>query len=170
MKSITLFLILHIASFTTMINLDDYSIDKFKNSMQSEGLFDLILSIKDAYGQDVAIISCEELNKNNCGNCKNLVINYMPDRKTNSTTFPRLNPTSFPRTNQTLFPRSDDKNINLKYFMMKLSRKIVINLRKLQMKNEIMNILKQNLTTEKSELLANNIVQKVDISKFLSLK
>ena len=64
-----------------MINLDDYSIDKFKNSMQSEGLFDLILSIKDAYGQDVAIISCEELNKNNCGNCKKIVTEYMPDQK-----------------------------------------------------------------------------------------
>ena len=49
----------------------------------------------------------------------------------------------------------------------KLTKKIVFELKKLEMKNKIKNILKEKLTTEKSELHANNIVQKVDISKLL---
>ena len=63
MKSITLFLILFITPFSTMINLDDYSINTFIDRLKKEGLFDLIFQIKKAYGQDVAIISCEELNQ-----------------------------------------------------------------------------------------------------------
>ena len=191
MISLSLFLILLITPITIMVNIDDFSIDIFKERMKSEGLFDLIKSIKEAYGQDVAIISCEELNKNNCGNCKKLVTNYMPDINPNSkpipthkltpfskpipthkitpfskpipthklTPFPRPIPTSFPR----LFPWPIDKAYNFKYFLLKPTRKIVINLIKYQMKNKIMNILKQKVNTKKSELLANNIVQKVDI-------
>ena len=60
-----------------MVKLEVYSIDSFKERMQKEGLFDMIQSIKDVYGQDVAIISCEELNKNYSGNCKRLVTEYM---------------------------------------------------------------------------------------------
>jgi len=162
-----------------MVNIDDFSIDIFKERMKSEGLFDLIKSIKEAYGQDVAIISCEELNKNNCGNCKKLVTNYMPDINPNPkpipthkltpfskpipthkpTPFKRPIPTSFPR----LFPWPGDKAYNFKYFLLKPTRKIVINLIKIQMKNKIMNILKQKVNTKKSEILANNIVKKVDI-------
>ena len=203
MISLSLFLILLITPITIMVNIDDFSIDIFKERMKSEGLFDLIKSIKEAYGQDVAIISCEELNKNNCGNCKKLVTNYMPDINPNSkpipthkitpfskpipthkltpfprpipthkltpfprpipthklTPFPRPIPTSFPR----LFPWPGHKAYNFKYFLLKPTRKIVINLIKYQMKNKIMNILKQKVNTKKSELLANNIVQKVDI-------
>ncbi len=70
MKSITLFLIILITPSITMSKFDDYSINTFKDRMQKEGLFDIILSIKEAYGQNVAIISCEELNENNCGNSK----------------------------------------------------------------------------------------------------
>ena len=77
MNSFTLFLIILIIPFTTMVNIDDYSIDPFKERMQKEGIFDIIKSIKYVYGQDVAIISCEELNKNYSGNCKRLVTEYM---------------------------------------------------------------------------------------------
>ncbi len=83
MKSFTLFLIILIISFTTMVNIDEYSINEFKDWMEREGLFDIILSIKNAYGQDVSIISCEELNKDNCGNWKKLVVDYMPNRNIN---------------------------------------------------------------------------------------
>ena len=76
MKLIILFLLLFIN--TSTINLSNYSIDKFKISLKKEGLFEIIESIKYYYGQDVAIISCEELNKNYCGNCKRLVKEYMP--------------------------------------------------------------------------------------------
>ena len=76
MKSIILFLLLFIN--TSTINLTNYSIDIFKIRLKNEGLFEIIESIKYYYGQDVAIISCEELNKNYCGNCKRLVKEYMP--------------------------------------------------------------------------------------------
>ena len=46
--------------------------------MKSEGLFDIIQSIKEVYGQDVAFISCEKLNENHCGFCQKVVTNYMP--------------------------------------------------------------------------------------------
>ena len=45
--------------------------------MKRNGLFKIIESIKETYGQDLAIISCEELNKNCKGNCKKLVTEYM---------------------------------------------------------------------------------------------
>ena len=76
MKSITLFLILFIAPLA-LSTLDDYSIDSFKNKVQSEGLFGLISSIKNNYGEDVAIISCEEFYKSHSGNCETLVKEYM---------------------------------------------------------------------------------------------
>ena len=81
MNSFTLFLILFIIPFTAMVKLEVYSIDSFKERMKKEGLFDIIQSIKDVYGQDVAIISCEELNKNYSGNCKRLVTEYMDSNK-----------------------------------------------------------------------------------------
>ena len=64
-----------------MGKLDDYSIDPFKERMRKEGLFDIIQSIKILFGQDVAIISCEELKKNYSGNCKRLVTEYMDPYK-----------------------------------------------------------------------------------------
>ena len=63
MESLTWFLIVLKTPLTTMVNTDDYSINTFKDRMQEEGVFDIILLIKDAYSQDVAIISCEELKK-----------------------------------------------------------------------------------------------------------
>ncbi len=77
MNSFTLFLILLTTPFTTMVNIDDYTIDPFKERMKKEGLLDIIQSIKYIFGQDVAIISCEELSKNYSANCKRLVTEYM---------------------------------------------------------------------------------------------
>ena len=80
MKSLILFLILFIIkSSVSESNIDNYSIDLFIKTLKDEQLFEIIQSIKYFYGQDVAIISCEELNKNHCGNCKRVVIEYMPD-------------------------------------------------------------------------------------------
>ena len=45
--------------------------------MKKEGLFEIIESIKKAYNQDLAILSCEELVGNRKGNCKRLVTEYM---------------------------------------------------------------------------------------------
>ena len=78
MKLNTLFLILFILlSIKTESVFDSFSIVAFKEYVKEKGLFKLIESIKKAYGQDVAIISCEELNKNCKGNCKKLVTEYM---------------------------------------------------------------------------------------------
>ena len=82
MKSTTLCLIIFITKLTvSKSSLDDFSIDQFITSLKNEGLFNIILSIKNSFGQDVAIISCEELNQNHCGNCKKVVTDYMPNQK-----------------------------------------------------------------------------------------
>ena len=138
MKSFTLFLIILITPFTTMVNTDDYSIDTFKERMQKEGLFDIILSIKYAYGLDVAIISCEELNKNNCGNCKKLVVDYMPNGNGNP-----------------------DKGY--RFGFMKLTKTKRIKLIILGMKEKIKKFLEIKFTPEESEILANIIVKRIYI-------
>ena len=71
-----LFLIL-IISIKSRSKMNSFSIDTFKDYLKNNGLFEVIQSIKYAYGQDVAIISCEELNRNCNGNCKKLVTDYM---------------------------------------------------------------------------------------------
>ena len=79
MKLISLFLLLFLLiSINSESSLDAYSIDLFINDLQNNGLLEIIQSIKEVYGQDVAIISCEELNPNRNGNCKKLVIDYLP--------------------------------------------------------------------------------------------
>ena len=81
MKLISLFLLLFlIISINSESLLDAYSINLFIKNLQNNGLFDIIKSIKKVYGQDVAIISCEELNEKGKGNCKKLVSEYMPLR------------------------------------------------------------------------------------------
>ena len=153
MKPIALFLILVLTPFTTMININDFSINLFIKRLKDKGLFEVILQIKYAYGQDVAIISCEELNKNNCGNCKKVVIEYMPKKKKNE------NPNQ--KHKGSIF--SKPKGINN---IMKPSRKVVIEQIISEMKDKIKNILKKKLSPKNSELFANNIVAKFAISKF----
>ncbi len=83
MKSISIFLILSIITLAiSKFVLDNYSINMFIINLKKEGFFDIIQSINELYGQDVAIISCEELNKKRCGNCKRVVTDYMskPDK------------------------------------------------------------------------------------------
>ena len=78
MKLNTAFLFLClIISIASEIDWDSYSIDKFKEYLKNEGLFEIIESILMTYNQDVAIISCEELVGNSKGNCKKLVTEYM---------------------------------------------------------------------------------------------
>ena len=80
MKLNTLFLISFlILSIKTEINLNLYSIQAFIDHLKDTGLLEIIESIKMTYGQDVAIISCEELNKNYGGDCKRLVVEYIPE-------------------------------------------------------------------------------------------
>ena len=82
MKLINHFLILFLIISITSENLIDYfSINLFINDLKRNGLFEIILSIKKVYGQDVAIISCEELNENRKGNCKRIVTEYMDPSK-----------------------------------------------------------------------------------------
>ena len=152
-KLIELLLNLLIASFTAMINTDDYSIISFKDRMKNEGLFDLIQSIKDFYGQDVAIISCEELNKNHCGNCQKLVTDYMLDGNSDRDSLRASGRISRRKPSEKHGGKSSSRNF------MKQTKEKVIEYNKLNMKDNIKDILKEKLTPEKSELFANNIVE-----------
>ena len=65
MKLISIFLILSIITLTiSKLDLDNYSINLFIIDLKKKGLFGIIQTINKLYGQDVAIISCEELKKN----------------------------------------------------------------------------------------------------------
>jgi len=80
MKSLSLFLILFIIiSSISNTELENYSVNVFIDFLKNEGTFEIILSIKKECGQDIAILSCEEINENHCGNCRKVVIYYMPE-------------------------------------------------------------------------------------------
>ena len=81
-----LFLFL-IISKTSEIEFDSYSIVPFKEDLKKEGLFEIIESIKKAYNQDLAILSCEELVGNRKGNCKRLVAEYMDPSNENPSSY-----------------------------------------------------------------------------------
>ena len=81
LNTVLLFLLL-ILSIKTESKLDSFSIEKFRDYLKGNGLFEIIKLIKETYGQDIAIISCEELNKKNKGNCKKLVTEYMDNDET----------------------------------------------------------------------------------------
>ena len=94
MKSIKLFIILFIVPLI-LSDEDNFSIDPFIEELKNEGLFNIIASIKQYFGQDIAIISCEELYPNNSGNCKRLVLDYIPDyRRALPPDFEELSPES----------------------------------------------------------------------------
>ena len=75
-------------------------------------LFYIIQSIKVSYGDDVAIISCEELNKNHCGNCKKLVKENMnktldDERIKHGNT---INSKYMKKSSDSIFTSENDKN------------------------------------------------------------
>ena len=79
MKLITLVIILFvIISIKSEDSLDSYSINIFIKYLKDNKLFEIIESIKMAYGSDVAIITCEELSESMKGNCQRLVLEHMP--------------------------------------------------------------------------------------------
>jgi len=80
MKSITLFLILFvIKSSVLQTNQNKYTFNTFIDKLKKEGTFEIILSIKMQIGEDVAIITCQELNKGYEAYCKKIVQYYMPN-------------------------------------------------------------------------------------------
>ena len=85
MKLNVLYLVLLLITSIKSNNvLDSYSIEGFKEYLKENGLFEIIQTIKNFYGQDVAIICCEELNQNYNGNCKKLVTDYMEEKTENA--------------------------------------------------------------------------------------
>ena len=134
MKSIKLFLILFIVPLI-LSDEDSFSIDPFKERLEKEGLLKIIESIKDTYGQDVAIISCEELKRNVCGNCKRLVLEYMPVNKMRAFT------RGLPPT------------------IMKISVKEI----KSKIKERITSFLKEKFSLEESNSISDNIMKKINL-------
>ena len=109
MGLITKFLIFFlIISIKTESELDSYSIEVFKEYVKNNGLFEIILSIKMIYGQDVAIISCEELNENCKGNCKRLVLEYMPQPTDPTESNPNESDITEPDTTEPTDPNESD--------------------------------------------------------------
>ncbi len=96
MKLNTVFLFLClIISITSEIDLDSYSIDKFKEYLENEGLLEIIESIFNAYNKDIAILSCEELVGCRKGNCKRLVTEYIDPSKENPTSYNTRTPEDY---------------------------------------------------------------------------
>ena len=141
MKSIKLFLILFIIPLI-LSDEDSFSINPFIERLRNGGLFDIIKSIKKSFGQDVAIISCEELNKNYSNNCKRLVLEYMPDYG------------EYEIITRGLLPDS-----------MKLSPESI----KSEIKEIIKTILNKKFDIEESSLIADNIINKIKISVFYEI-
>ena len=113
--------------------------------MIKEGLFEVIESIKEKYGQDVAIISCEELNGSLKGNCKRLVVEYMKP----STTYDPISLTRF------------DENYKcikkLYYFLIKYSQL----LEQSNLMLELKRVLRIKFTKEKSNRIFYKIKKRV---------
>ena len=141
MKSIKLFLILFIIPLI-LSDEDSFSINPFIERLRNEVFFDIIKSIKKSFGQDVAIISCEELNKNYSNNCKRLVLEYMPDYG------------EYEIITRGLLPAS-----------MKLSPELI----KSEIKEIIKTILNKKFDIEESSLIADNIINKIKISVFYEI-
>ena len=141
MKSIKLFLILFIVPFI-LSDEDSFSINSFIERLRIEGLLDIIISIKQFFGQDIAIISCEELNPNNSGNCKKLVLEYIPD-------YP-----DYP-------DYWDDGKIRRAF--LSVSEKLSPEIIKSKIKEQIKIILNKKFPIEESSLKADNIVSKIKI-------
>ena len=135
MKSFKLFLILFIVPLI-LSNDDSFSINPFIEELRKEGLLKIIELIKISYGPDIAIISCEELKKNNCGNCKRLVLEYIPV----------YNYKAFTRSLSPIYMKQSEDEIKLK------------------MKEKIKVILEENLSFEESNLISDNILNKINIT------
>ena len=132
MKLITDFMILFLMiSITSESLIDSFSIDHFLNNLKSNGLFEIILSIKKVYGQDVAIISCEELSENCVGNCKRLVTEYMDLSEIPTSPeppIPKANPIELNTTDEGSIPlpkeySNFDKNLKMPTLESILSKK-----------------------------------------------
>ena len=136
MKSIKLFLILFIIPLI-LSDEDSFSIDPFIERLRNEGLLDIIILIKRSFGQDVAIISCEELNQNNSVNCKRLVLEYIPDY-------------------------GDDEIISRGYLFE--SEKPSPESIKSKIKGTLKTILNKKFPIEESSLIADNIISKINMT------
>ena len=140
MKSISIFLLLFIIKLSiSNSSIDEYSIHQFINRIKNEGLFETILQIKKLYGQDLSIIFCEELNKNSYDNCKRLIKEYMPSFAPNN-----IIKSGYLIDSNTLI-RNREFIIKPKYNWDKLKE-----------------ILRGYFPPEKAELIAKNIITRVE--------
>ncbi len=154
MKSIAFSLILFIAILTvSKSNLEEYSINTFIFKLKSEKLFDIILSIKKFYGKDVAIISCEELNKSNCGNCKKLVTEYMADKNLIEKEFGKEIEIKIEKIENKIDKITENDSGKEKENKNKIGNE--------QKKKSIREILSKDVPQEISKLISEKIIQRV---------
>ena len=138
MKSLTLFLILFIIKSTVSQNkLIKYSIDPFIDNLKKDGNFTIIQSIKAEFGDDVAIISCEEIKNKQSGNCKKVVKEYM-------FIFPPVIKKYSPGPKSNNKPTPNLSNVN---------------------KVALQKILNKNFTKKKAKLLYDKIIKKCKKNK-----
>ena len=180
MNLICRFLILFLTlSITSENKIDEYSIEPVKDALKKEGIFQVIESIKRNYGQDVAIISCEELTESRKGNCKRLVTEYItPSPKFTHSTHHLHFPTSSQdllqqqsdtstksgkKVSSTVVGSTDQKSEQIKSTIIYSD-----NISKLIYKyHYIMWRIKLNNTKKKSDMIYGKIIKRV---KDLSLK
>ena len=161
MKSLTLFLILFIIeSSVSKIDIGDYSIDIFKNTIKNEGLFDTILLIKTFYGTDPSIISCEELNKNHRGYCKKLVTEYMPNKKIRNMFMPNSPIAYAPKRIIPILKNFTTVNITSKEEAEQ--NKLISNPR--HKWDKLVEILSEKYSLEEAINIANRIIKRVEKS------
>ena len=147
MKLNILFLILFlIITIKTKSILDSFTIDDFRENLIKEGLLGIIESIKEKYGQDVAIISCEELNQSRKGNCIKLVTEYIG---------PSSSYSKGPITRGSV-----EENLRcikkLYYFQIKHSQII----KQSNLMLELKRVLRIKFTKEKSNMIYNKIISR----------
>ena len=145
MKLINLVLILFaIISIKSEDSLNSYSINTFIKYLKDNKLFEIIKSIKMAYGPDVAIITCEELNKSMKGYCQRLILEHLNELSISS------------KEAYESMPSNNTFNKKI------ISRKSLGFIKNSNRMPYIIKYLNEKYNPEKSLLIYKNIIEKYD--------
>ena len=166
MKLIAIFLILFLIKSSISISLEDYSIDRFIERLKTNGLFETILLVKEFYGTDLSIISCEELNKNGYGNCKKLITEYMPNKFTDDTKKTYMSPRRAMKSKKINIKEVEEKRTKERENKEKL-KKIEVKGEEKDLKpkhewDKLLKILSTKFPQEEAKFYAEKIIKRVE--------